>query len=219
MVHNRRRLLIASQQSGELPSGYTRLNYLESTGTQSIYLEHIVPDNTLETHITFAMSDITFDYSNNNRFVIAKYEGSNRRYRPIKITGSRQFSITNSNAHTLKTFNLDFAVHTVVFNNVNHYFSFDETLYNQSVIYTSLSGHNNIGLGVFAQSHATETPVIQADTTVPMKLYALSFYNNSTGNIIDDFVPCLDSNNVPCLYGLISKVTYYNAGSGTFLYG
>jgi len=42
---DRRGLLIAnSQQSGELPSGYTRLNYLESTGTQYIDTETLVDE-------------------------------------------------------------------------------------------------------------------------------------------------------------------------------
>lgn len=33
------------------------------------------------------------------------------------------------------------------------------------------------------------------------------------------FYPCLDDNNVPCMYDAITRTTFYNAGTGTFLYG
>ena len=37
--------------------------------------------------------------------------------------------------------------------------------------------------------------------------------------LIRDFVPCLDNNNVPCMYDKVEKKAYYNAGSGSFTYG
>ena len=39
------------------------------------------------------------------------------------------------------------------------------------------------------------------------------------GNLVRHLVPCLDNNNVPCMYDGVEKQTYYNAGSGTFIYG
>ncbi len=50
-----------------------------------------------------------------------------------------------------------------------------------------------------------------------MRLYHLKMWTN--GNLVRDFIPVLDSNNVPCLYDNVSKTYFYNQGSGTFLYG
>ena len=37
-------------------------------------------------------------------------------------------------------------------------------------------------------------------------------------NLVRDLLPCLDNNNVPCMYDAVGKQTYYNAGTGTFTY-
>ena len=37
-------------------------------------------------------------------------------------------------------------------------------------------------------------------------------------NIVRNLVPCLDNNGVPCMYDVVGKQTYYNAGTGTFTY-
>lgn len=37
--------------------------------------------------------------------------------------------------------------------------------------------------------------------------------------IVLNLIPCLDNNNRPCMYDTVSKKTYYNKGTGEFLYG
>ena len=37
--------------------------------------------------------------------------------------------------------------------------------------------------------------------------------------LVRDFVPVLDTNNVPCLYDKVHRQLYYNQGTGQFLYG
>lgn len=39
------------------------------------------------------------------------------------------------------------------------------------------------------------------------------------GYAIQYLIPCLDNNGVPCMYDVVGKQSYYNAGSGTFNYG
>ena len=34
-----------------------------------------------------------------------------------------------------------------------------------------------------------------------------------------NLIPCLDSDNKPCMYDTVSKKTFYNNGTGEFLYG
>lgn len=50
-----------------------------------------------------------------------------------------------------------------------------------------------------------------------IKLYYIKFYD-SEDTLLRDFIPVLDSNNVPCLYDKVSNTYFYNQGSGTFLY-
>ncbi len=48
------------------------------------------------------------------------------------------------------------------------------------------------------------------------KLYYCKVYDNN--NLVGDFVPALDENNVPCLYDKVSNQYFYNSGTGTFNY-
>ena len=49
------------------------------------------------------------------------------------------------------------------------------------------------------------------------KVYSYKYYNND--ELLQDLIPCLDNNNEPCMYDTISKQTFYNSGTGEFLYG
>ena len=39
------------------------------------------------------------------------------------------------------------------------------------------------------------------------------------GNLVRDFIPCLDSNNRPCMYDNVTQTPFYNQGQGEFTYG
>lgn len=49
-----------------------------------------------------------------------------------------------------------------------------------------------------------------------MKLYSFKVFKNDI--LIQNLIPCLDNNDIPCLYDLVSKTTFYNVGTGTFEY-
>ena len=58
------------------------------------------------------------------------------------------------------------------------------------------------------------------DPVAPIRFYRFKISENE--KIIRDFVPCLDHNDVPCMYdilgtGTIEENTYYNQGTGKFL--
>ena len=52
---------------------------------------------------------------------------------------------------------------------------------------------------------------------MPCTIYGVNFYDASN-TLIHQFVPCLDDNNVPCMYDRVGEQTYYNGGTGTFNY-
>lgn len=62
---------------------------------------------------------------------------------------------------------------------------------------------------------------LKRNTTVPrcdsVRIWYCKFYEGE--NLINNFVPCLDENNNPCMYDLITKKTHYNLGIGSFITG
>ena len=48
------------------------------------------------------------------------------------------------------------------------------------------------------------------------KIYSAKVTIN--GELVRDFLPALDTSNVPCLYDKISKKYFYNSGTGNFNY-
>ena len=57
------------------------------------------------------------------------------------------------------------------------------------------------------------------DTNQTFRGYLYSFKIWDNGVLVRDFIPVLDSNNVPCVYDKVSGELFYNQGTGEFLYG
>ena len=51
----------------------------------------------------------------------------------------------------------------------------------------------------------------------PCYIYGAKFYDGND-DLIHYFIPCLDDNNVPCMYDAITETVKYNLGTGTFDY-
>lgn len=52
-----------------------------------------------------------------------------------------------------------------------------------------------------------------------MKLFYCKLYDKSTNELVQDFIPAKDPNNIVCLFDNISKRYFYNAGTGDFVAG
>lgn len=50
------------------------------------------------------------------------------------------------------------------------------------------------------------------------RIYGCKLYLN-TDELVRDFIPCLDNNDRPCMFDLVTRQTFYNQGTGEFLYG
>lgn len=50
----------------------------------------------------------------------------------------------------------------------------------------------------------------------PYRLYSCQIYDN--GNMVRDYIPVLDKQNVPCLFDRVQKQLCHNDGTGAFLY-
>lgn len=184
-----------------LPNGYTRLKYIQSTGTQYIDTRFKANNNT-RLVIDMQMTDTSVnnqwlygarDATKTNSFGFYWYNDAfGVNY------GTRQNSIAVPSEATDRLF-IDHNKNVVSFNGA--------TSTNTTATW---SGAYNLALLAVNTTGTT-------GNNVRAKLYSCQIYNNST--LIRDFVPCKNSSGVVGLYDVVNGAFYENKGSGTFVAG
>lgn len=181
----------------------TKVNYIESTGTQYIDTGVKLNQNSkveMEIALAEGMTNIfgsrTSATQNNFTIVFASSTGvaidfqnySNNRLLvdiPVSLDSPIYYSISKDElkiGDTVKT--------------VQNYSSFETP---QTAYIFDISGN----------------PWIK--TKAKGRLYYCKIYDGDT--LVRDFVPVIDGSNIACLYDRVEKKCYYNAGTGTFSYG
>ena len=196
-----RRRLMAFEKSGSgLPSGYTAVNYLQSSGTQYIDTGRKLTQD----------SDITIDFMT----VGEKYRGAG-------IFGSRESASKNN----LTLFLDNDARFIVDFSEYQKHRYQTASSSERTKIRMNKSGVwvNDILKTSWSDVANFETPTNGlifdvgnnnwTNNKAVMRLYGY------TDGDAQQLVPCLDANGVPCLYDLIGKTTLYNQGTGSFTWG
>lgn len=167
-----------------LPSGYTKLAYIQSTGTQYI-----------DSGLALNKSD-SYTYSILAQFSNDAYGGAN---------GYMQFmsGIASGSKATIK----------VVYDGETHVecIYVDDTQKSQEDWTSTYSGVN-VKIGILKMGDENNgwfsgTPQIG-------KIFALTILNG--GNLIRDFVPCVNASGAVGLYDLVGRKFYGNAGTGVF---
>ena len=192
---------------------YTPLTYLQSTGTQYIETNYTPNANTI---IEFQVSDITTPSGTGNPNVVL-------------YSASSQW---------------DFTIYAMTYQEVNQYYGFRQMMYsnrNYTFGRGTYAAQNTFKLsdygltrwfngtqirtsGAITPSHLTTLHICGEnrynDNGLQSNYYKTYYFKIWEGDtLIYDFIPVLDSNNVACLYDKVSETYFYNAGSGTFLYG
>lgn len=201
----RKKQAMISMHQGSIPSGYKQVEYLESTGTQFIKTNYIPTINTV----------IKCDY--------------------IMRTQDLQYQefIGSRSADNAKD---TFAIRQFV--------SFDNLNYQRSSGGTStrVNMEKNIKYELYTTPERvvlngiqSQIELITSNGIYPLNLFASNlagkawrlshcrlgniYLSENTFNDIPTYIPCLDFNNRPCMYDLVSKTPFYNKGTGEFLYG
>lgn len=189
----------------DLPTGYTELEYLRT------------PYNYSATWI-----DTGFKPNGNTRFRIDAQEGWNNtcvffcaedswRRRAYGLTTCRTYKggevLYNNTVYTIfdyipyERFVAEFSGDTVTVNGITA-----ATIPHQN--YSC-----NYNLYLFANSRGGAT-----SDNHNVIIYSAKFWDNSTGEVIRDFVPVLDANGTPCMFDKVSRQCFYNQGKDKFLY-
>ena len=198
----------AMYRAGELPAGYQRCKFLKKSGTAYIDTG-IIPDKSMD-------YDVVFD-------VESTYSGS------LYVFGSDS-SYTNG-------FNLgcDFrneeGIRFCKFSKLNYYTTYIKL--NSGVQYSVQMCENQFVvngevISAISGSYVCAYSLIlfgtnrkgkaMVNNTYCRNLRIYSFTISKDGEKIMNLIPALDRNGTPCMYDTISKHTFYNKGTGKFLY-
>ena len=194
-----------------LPSGYTEVKYLQSSGTQYIDSNYYPNLDTL----------LEMKY----RYIFENSAGMYWAFGSRNTTSSGGFGfIFNYYGSTTDENVSVFSDNTYPSN------MFRENLRDQDIIVQQSKN------GLYIDGNLKKT---NNQTTFQCSYPCLLFWGRTGGTgdsgrppygrifyckiwesdvIQRDFIPCLDTNNIPCMYDTVTQQTFYNAGTGTFGY-
>lgn len=177
------------------------IEYIESTGTQWIDT-NIYPTSQTTVKVKFNMTaptgGIIVGFYNNEGDSFRFFNYSNNAYLDYG-SGAGYNRISGGTVTSGTIYNIEFG---------NRYVKNIDT--NTNIISgTAVSfSDKTISIKIFGDSSDLEK--------ASGKIYYLQIYINDI--LARDYVPVLDSNNVPCLYDKISKTYFYNSGTGVLNY-
>ena len=194
--------MMLKKSGGGLPSGYTAVEYIQSSGTQYIDTGRKLTQD----------SDITIDL----RMTVG---GINRN---AGIFGSRQSALENNLTMFQSTqpnnFTVDFSEYQKHRFTTNSSSERTKIRMNKSGVWV-----NDILKKSWSDVANFETPTNGLIFDVGNNNWTnnkaiMQLYSYTDGDA-QQLVPCLDANGVPCLYDLIGKTALYNQGTGSFTWG
>ena len=202
--------MMLKKSGGGLPDGYTAVNYLQSSGTQWIEMG-VAPNQNTKAVLKIIINDFN------------GLHGSS-------LIGSR--TDTNSNDQ--------FFTYLDVYNSTRFLFRIDgkpqaiswtglttDKIYTVTLSGTEMKAELEDGTAVFSKTFSV--PDFESTVTMALfkskpidrgfrgKIYSCKHYNGD--ELIQDFVPCLDTEGVPCMFDLVSQKPFYNVGTGSFTWG
>ena len=188
-----------------LPVGYKECEYIQSTGTQ--YIDTGVKGNSK------IKIDTIFEITNTSpiQFFFGSRQSNTVKTFCFLSTGSLFRSDFNNKVGQRSTIMIGDMTgyplfHVIKDKNVT---TIENNEYINDISYNNFTSNYNIY--IFTANTYNNTSNFSY-----MKLYSFKVFKNDI--LIQNLIPCLDNNNTPCLYDLVSKTTFYNVGTGTFGY-
>ena len=184
-----------------LPVGYKECKYIESTGTQYIDTK-FTPNYNTRTIFSFQITSLAEKFG----LFGSRQSSTNSMYTFQKISnGKWGTSYENQFPNDIKDADLE---KHVIDKNKNITYMDNEII--NTILETQQYTTSNDMFIFCINDHGT------ASLFGKFKLYYTKIYNGN--ELVRDFIPVIDSSDIPCLYDLVSKTTFYNVGTGTFGY-
>lgn len=192
---------------------YTEVEYLECTGTQYIDTE-ICPYKTK----TEAVFQYNGDPDNGtNGYAVATWNASDNRYYVLAYIGkfgaySRQFrTIDRLNNFTVIN-SYDTNIHTLIYNDENNKVILDGV---SKATVSDLTTQTTNSIYLFAMHNSDNV----GQEFFHGRIMSAKFTDKQTGELVGDFIPVLDKDNVACYYNKVTNKYHYNQGTGSFTAG
>lgn len=193
-----RKALAYSGSIGTLPTGYTEVQYIQSSGTQ--YVDTEIPANS---DVRTTAEFVLLENSENTSCIFGAQGTDSKRY---------VFCAKSSG-----TFRSDYGTEYVTGPAVvlNEYYTVDKnrnlcTLNGTLITCSMMTFTGNSNLYIFARSYTSLSPS-------KIKLYKSNIYVADV--LVRDFKPCINPDGKVGLYDLINGKFYANAGTGVFTAG
>lgn len=182
-----------------LPAGYTRLQYIESTGTQWI-----------DTGIKLASTDVIFTEFKNT--TSSSYGGLYGVYKSGQSSAfyanQTYYAYDGNNTKIDTTISVDANWHKLTHDFVQGIFQLDNTIKN----FTPFTFTNTVNNHLFERYSSS----YGYNFTGAVKIYRIS----RNGNLVRDLIPAKrNSDNVVGMWDTVSKTFFTNAGTGSFIAG
>lgn len=192
---------VVSNPSANLPQGYKKCKYLEFHGTEYIF-SGVNTNDTIGANISFSTNTANKELlgrrqsTTKDGFIVGMYSSNNIyvAYGGATINTDINMSVYDGNKHTIildsEKFSVDGTLTTISRGTFNNYYQI--------------------------QIGGWDTSAVSLARLFVGKIYNVKLYD-SNGNLFNG-IPCLDDNNVPCLYDTVTNTAFYNDGTGTFGY-
>ena len=207
---NRRRLMAFEKSGGGLPEGYTAVNYLQSSGEQWIEMG-VAPNQNTKAVLKIKINVFTdegatligsrTDGNSDDQFTtyLDGYEGTKFLFRMDGQTKAISWTGLTTNK-----------------------------IYIVTLSGTEMKAELEDGTAVFSKTFSvsdfTSTATMAlfrakgvGGTYFKGRIYSCKHYSGD--ELIQDFVPCLDTGGVPCMFDFVSQKSFYNKGTGSFTWG
>lgn len=199
-----------------VPYGSTKVEYLESSGTQYIIPNVSTKDLSLE--IDYTSLRITNDPNYQKTF---GYWGNNIQYQILET--ANWVNSPNIIRATVFGQNVPFGDRNnsleiqdrtkYKFDALSGEISCNDIIYANNIDFSKGSENNPIGIFVALQN---TYGYIILDAAANMRLYSFKSWKSKT--LQRHLIPSLDKTGTPCMFDLVTRKPYYNNGTNDFLY-
>lgn len=198
----RRRELMADR--GELPAGYRRCKYLESSGRQWINTMVYDSNQNLELYAEFKLIR---KYSYNSYDYVFGAWTNDKHRNTVLMAANRFYSWVFNKWNEAISENITFGETRRIKTKVG------ETNFNGKILQYSSEGEARAPLHIYLFKR-NGTPA-QSNSIIGM---VYDFWVNDSGKRILNFIPAIDQYGKPCMYDTITQQPFYNKGTGEFGY-
>ena len=185
-----------------LPSGFTKLAYIESTGTQWVDTE-FVPNGRTRMVLDFAATEIPA--SSSNSVAGSRKSTTEQSYTFSTVNGKWRMGYNNASPTT-----------TVVADTNRHIADLNQNVLSldgniiHTLAFAEFEGNCSICIGII-NSTAANAGYYKGYA----KFYSCQIYDD--GTLIRNYQPCVDPSGNIGLYDKVNKKFYGNAGTGAFI--